>query len=165
MGSVVADMLEQKIVERLRASGKTLAVAESCTGGMIGSRITSVSGSSACFYGGIISYSNELKEQLLGVPRAIFVAHGAVSEQVAEAMAEGAIRVTGSDFAVSVTGIAGPGGGTAEKPVGLVYIGLAGSGDTMVRMFVFDGDRKAVRQSATEQALAMLLDVLQEKGD
>lgn len=153
-------MLEQEILGKLKDSGKTLAVAESCTGGLIGARITSVSGSSVCFLGGIISYSNDIKEKLLGVPGEMLARHGAVSEQVAGAMAEGVQRETGSDFAISVTGIAGPEGGTEQKPVGLVYIGLAGAGDTVVRRFVFEGDRTTVRQSAVEAALTMLLNVL-----
>ncbi len=153
-------MLEQEIVERLVSSAKTLAVAESCTGGMIGARITSVSGSSACFKGGVISYANELKEGLLGVSPDLLAAHGAVSEQVARAMAEGACRAANADFGVSVTGIAGPGGGTPEKPVGLVYIGLAGRGQTVVRRSVFDGDRSTVRERAVNEALTLLLNAL-----
>lgn len=158
--TVVNAMLEQEIVEKLTVSGKTLAVAESCTGGLLGARITSVSGSSACFLGGVISYSNEVKEGLLGVPGALIATHGAVSEPVAMAMAEGVRRRTGADFALSITGIAGPDGGTAAKPVGLVYIGLAGGGDTVVRRFVFGGDRSTVRKSAVEEALTVLLSVL-----
>lgn len=153
-------MLEREIVEKLTSSGRTFAVAESCTGGMIGALITSVSGSSVCFMGGIISYSNELKEKLVGVPNGLLVEHGAVSEPVAKAMAEGVCRAANTDFGISVTGIAGPEGGTDEKPVGLVYIGLAGNGDTVVRRFVFDGDRSAVRESAVKEALAMLLNAL-----
>ncbi len=150
-------MLEQKIVERLRAAGKTLAVAESCTGGLIGGRITSVSGSSECFAGGIISYSNELKEKLLGVERSLLEEHGAVSEEVAAAMAVGVILTTGADYSLSITGIAGPGGGTDKKPVGLVYIGLAGGAETVIRRFLLEGDRNAVRESAVEEALKLLL--------
>jgi PncC family amidohydrolase len=153
-------MIEKEIVGKLALSGKKLAVAESCTGGLLGARITGVSGSSACFLGGVISYSNELKERLLGVPAKVLVEHGAVSEQAARAMAEGALRAARADFALSVTGIAGPDGGTPSKPVGLVYIGLAGSGDTVVRRYVFAGDRSAVRKSAVEEALALLLSVL-----
>jgi len=153
-------MLEQEIVGKLKSLGRTLAVAESCTGGLLGARITSVSGSSECFLGGVISYSNRLKEKLLGVPAGMLAEHGAVSEPVAMAMAEGVRRATGADFALSITGIAGPDGGTASKPVGLVYIGLAGSGDTMVKRLVFEGDRSTVRQSAAEEALTMLLRIL-----
>lgn len=158
-------MLEQKIVERLRAAGKTLAVAESCTGGLIGAAITSVSGSSECFIGGVISYSNELKEKLLGVDRSLLQRHGAVSEEVAAAMAVGVSRTTGADYSLSITGIAGPGGGTDEKPVGLVYIGLAGADETVIRRFVFEGNRSAVRSSAVEEALKLLLESLKEKGE
>jgi nicotinamide-nucleotide amidase len=110
--------------------------------------------------GGIISYSNVLKEKLLGVPGAVLAENGAVSEPVAKAMAEGACRAANADFGISVTGIAGPEGGTEEKPVGLVYIGLAGGGDTVIRRFVFDGDRSKVRESAAKEALTMRLNVL-----
>ena len=158
-------MLERKIVEGLLAAGKTVAVAESCTGGLIGGRITSVGGSSACFVGGIISYSNELKEKLLGVGHDLLVEHGAVSEPVAKAMAEGVIGATKADYSISITGIAGPDGGTDEKPVGLVYIGLAGAGDTVVRRFVFEGNRNAVRAGAIQEALSLLLTVLEQQGE
>ncbi len=154
-------MLEQKIVKSLVAAEKKLAVAESCTGGMLGATITSVSGSSECFVGGVISYSNEIKHKLLGVESAMLEQYGAVSEPVAGAMAEGVCAATGADVGVSLTGIAGPGGGTDEKPVGLVYIGLAGSANTVVRKFVFKGDRNAVRQSAVEEALKLLLATLE----
>ena len=117
-----AQDLEEQVGELLSQRGWTLAVAESCTGGLLGHRITNVSGSSAYFEGGIISYSNEAKEAVLAVPREILIEHGAVSRETALAMARGARRVLGTDLAVSVTGIAGPGGATAEKPVGLAYI-------------------------------------------
>lgn len=153
-------MIEQEIVEKLTQAGKMLAVAESCTGGMLGAAITSVSGSSACFAGGIISYSNEIKHKLLGVESAMLEQYGAVSDPVAGAMAEGVCAVTGADVGVSITGIAGPGGGTDQKPVGLVHIGLAGGGDTVVRRFVLEGNRDDVRSSAVEEAMKMLLDIL-----
>jgi len=152
-------MIEKQLIERLNAARRKLAVAESCTGGMLGARITSVDGSSACFAGGVISYSNELKQALLGVDRGLIEKHGAVSEQVARAMAEGICRAARSDVGVSITGIAGPGGGTSVKPVGLVYIGLAGGGCTVVRRFVFNGTRNEVREGAVEAALKMLMDI------
>jgi len=153
-------MLEQEIIRKLTGLKKMLAVAESCTGGLVGARITSVSGSSACFAGGIISYSNSLKERLLGVPGDMLAKYGAVSDPVARQMAEGACAAAKADIALSVTGIAGPEGGTPEKPVGLVYIGLAGCGDTVVRRFVFDGDRNTVRQMAADAALGLLMENL-----
>lgn len=152
-------MIEKKLIERLTAAKRTLAVAESCTGGMLGARITSVEGSSACFAGGVISYSNQLKQDLLGVSPRLIEEFGAVSEQVAGAMAEGVCRVACSDCGVGITGIAGPGGGSAGKPVGLVYIGLAGGGHTVVKKFVFNGTRSEVREAAVEAALKMLMDI------
>lgn len=152
-------MIEKQLIDRLSAAGRKLAVAESCTGGMLGARITSVAGSSGCFAGGVISYSNELKQDLLGVDRGLIERYGAVSEQVAAAMAEGVCRIARSDIGVSITGIAGPDGGTAAKPVGLVYIGLAGGGQTVVKKFVFTGTRSEIRESAAEAALLMLMEI------
>lgn len=142
----------------LLMKGRTMSVAESCTGGMIGSRITAVPGSSSYFLGGVISYSNDSKERLLGVSRATLEEHGAVSPQTAAEMAAGVRSLLGSDVSVAVTGIAGPDGGTAGKPVGLVYIAVCGDGMDGVRGFRMDGDRTAVRSSAAEAALRMLSD-------
>jgi len=122
------DSLASVVLERLRRRGETLAVAESCTGGGLGAALAAVPGASDVFLGGVIAYANSLKEGLLGVPPELLVEHGAVSDPVAIAMAEGVRRRTGSDWALSVTGIAGPGGGSAAKPVGLVHLGLAGPG-------------------------------------
>ena len=122
------DSLASVVLERLRRRGETLAVAESCTGGGLGAALAAVPGASDVFLGGVIAYANSLKEGLLGVPPELLVEHGAVSDPVAIAMAEGVRRRTGSDWALSVTGIAGPGGGCADKPVGLVHLGLAGPG-------------------------------------
>lgn len=158
-------MLEHDVVNLLVSSRKTLAVAESCTGGLLGGRITAVSGSSACFLGGFITYSNQLKTRLAGVPGELLERHGAVSREVAGAMAEGARRAAGADYAVSITGIAGPGGGTQTKPVGLVYIGLAKQDGSVIQKHVFPGDRDSVRFSAVEEALKLLLDVLEKEGE
>ena len=155
-----AQDLEEKVGELLSQRGWTLAVAESCTGGLLGHRITNVSGSSAYFEGGIISYSNEAKEAVLGVPREILIEHGAVSRETALAMARGARRVLGTDLAVSVTGIAGPTGGTPEKPVGLAYIALAAEGAELCDKHVWQGDRAANKEQSAEAALKLILQYL-----
>lgn len=130
--SVDVDSLEALVVDALRAAGKTLATAESCTGGLLAKRITDVAGSSDVFEMGCVTYANRVKEKLLGVPHETLEAHGAVSEETARAMAEGIVRASGADIGVGITGIAGPGGGTAEKPVGLVYIALSDGKSTWV---------------------------------
>lgn len=137
----------------LRSAGQTLAVAESCTGGMVGQYVTAVAGSSDYFLGGVLAYANRIKTQLLGVPADVLAAHGAVSEPVAAAMAEGAIRLSGATWGLSVTGIAGPGGGSVEKPVGLVFIALSGPAGTKVFRQTFPGDRDTVRLRSTLTAL------------
>jgi len=148
------------LVKSLLGIGLTVSTAESCSGGLIAHRITNVSGSSACFLGGIVSYSNDAKERHLGVPHDMLVTHGAVSEPVARAMAEGARRVFESDFAVGVTGIAGPTGGSAEKPVGLVFIAVAGPRDTISTRNQFTGSREAIKEQTADAALAILLEQL-----
>ena len=134
----------------------TLAVAESCTGGLIANRITDVSGSSAAFVVGFVSYSNEAKKEFLGVDGELIIKYGAVSEQTARAMAEGARRVSGADVAISVTGIAGPTGGTAEKPVGLVYMALSAADGTIAFEHRFSGSRMDIKLRASQAALNML---------
>lgn len=136
----------------------TLATAESCTGGHIAARITGIAGSSAYFQGGVVSYANDVKEHVLGVPRDVLENSGAVSEECARAMAEGARDRLGATLAVSTTGIAGPDGGTARKPVGLVYIAVAAGSRTKVERHIFPGDRAAVIAAATERALELLLE-------
>lgn len=148
--------LESVVGELLRARGKTLATAESCTGGLLGQSLTSVPGSSDYFLGGFVTYSNTLKEKLLGVDRALLEQHGAVSPQVARAMAEGARKAAGADYALAVTGIAGPSGGSPEKPVGLVYIALADAGRVETEEFHFFGAREAIRERARVAALDQL---------
>jgi nicotinamide-nucleotide amidase len=150
----------QQLAAALLASGQWLTTAESCTGGLIAGACTELAGSSAWFDSGVVSYSNAAKQALLAVPEALLVAHGAVSEPVALAMAEGARasvqpRLAGQGvWAVAVTGVAGPGGGSADKPVGTVWIAWAGPGrDCEARCFHFDGDRLAVRQQTVWQAL------------
>ena len=138
-------------------AGKTLATAESCTGGGIGAALTAVSGSSAVYKGGIISYTNWVKENLLGVPGSLLETCGAVSAPVAEAMAQGARRALEADIAVSVTGLAGPGGDEFGNPVGTVFIGFADDSKTISKEFHFEGDREEVRRQAAEQAILLIL--------
>ena len=150
------ETIEQIVSYLLQMRSMTLAVAESCTGGLLAERITSLSGSSRYFLGGAIVYSNELKTQFANVPKALIDQHGAVSREVAAAMAEGIRKRCLSSYGVGITGVAGPGGGTEQKPVGLVYIALAGEEGTQVVERNFPGDRKRIRQFATQQALEMI---------
>lgn len=147
--------LTSKLLESL--SGKTLATAESCTGGMIGAYITAVPGSSAVYKGGIISYTNEIKQNLLGVDKTLLEKEGAVSAPVAKAMAEGARRALRADIAVSVTGLAGPGGDDYGNPVGTVYIGYADEKGAEAFSYCFAGDRDSVRNQAAKEALTLIL--------
>jgi nicotinamide-nucleotide amidase len=152
------DTLESVIGDLLRAAGATLTAAESCTGGLFSQRITAVAGSSDYFLGAAVTYSNELKTQLVGVPAEMIAGHGAVSEPVARAMAEGVRRTLRSDWGVGITGIAGPGGGSEEKPVGTVHLAVAGPRDGEVehRHVRLPGDRDRVRRFATQIILEML---------
>ncbi len=151
-----AQNLEQVVVDELIKRKLTLVAAESCTGGLIANRITDVPGSSAAFLAGVVTYSNEAKKELLGVPEQLLIEHGAVSEEVARAMAEGARKLVGADVAVSVTGIAGPTGGTPEKPVGLVYMALSDSGGTVVHRHQFSGSRLDIKLRTSQAALDMI---------
>jgi nicotinamide-nucleotide amidase len=148
--------LEDVIGKLLRENRYTLATAESCTGGLLGHRITNVPGSSAYFLEGVQVYSNQAKIRLLDVPASLLEEHGAVSPQVASAMAENVRRISGATFGLGITGIAGPEGGTEEKPVGLVYISLAGMGDTQIEKNLFLGARESVKQRSAQKALDML---------
>ncbi|MGO4882942.1 MAG: competence/damage-inducible protein A [Bryobacteraceae bacterium] len=148
--------LEEVVGEKLRERHQTLAVAESCTGGLLGERITSVPGSSAYFLGGFITYSNRMKAECLGVPEETIAQFGAVSNETAQAMALGARRRTGSTYALAITGVAGPDGGTEQKPVGTVHVGLADPGGCQVLHRQFIGDRTRIRQFSTQMALDML---------
>ena len=153
----------EKMVAEFSSRGLVCAVAESCTGGAVGSAIVSVSGASAVFAGGVISYSNDVKREVLHVSASTLERHGAVSSETACEMASGARELTNADFAVSVTGIAGPGGGSAEKPVGLVWFGLAGRDGVRAERMILSGDRAEVRGAAVEHALEMLLEAAAEK--
>ena len=148
--------LEQVVVESLIERGLSLAIAESCTGGLIADRITDVPGCSATFLLGVVSYSNEAKSKLLGVPEQLLTDHGAVSEQVARAMAEGVRKAAGTDVGISATGIAGPTGGTPEKPVGLVFMGLAADKECVAQKYRFSGSRVDIKLRASQAALDML---------
>ena len=143
--------------------GKTLVTAESCTGGGIGSALTSVPGSSAVYKGGVICYTNWVKEHGLGVPQTLLEEHGAVSAPVARAMAQGVRKVLEADISLSVTGLAGPGGDEYGNPVGTVFIGCDSAFGTEVREYHFAGDRTLVRQQAVTASLELILEILQEQ--
>ncbi len=157
----------QELVEKLSMllTGRNLMMtaAESCTGGMIAAAITSRSGSAGIFERGFVTYSNEAKTEMLGVPGDMISAHGAVSTQVAEAMVHGALKNSHAQIAVSVTGIAGPTGATEDKPVGLVYIGWGGKDDAKVKGYNFKGDRTEVRRQSVEAALKHLIEYVSSK--
>ncbi len=157
--------LAERLQVRCIALGLTVATAESCTGGLVGHLVTGVPGSSTYFRGGIVAYSDEVKAALLGVPREMLASHGAVSAQVALAMAAGARRVIGADVAVAVTGIAGPDGGTAAKPVGLTYIAVAGPAGSEVRRSQWAGDRASNKLDSAEAALMLLLEAAGGLGE
>jgi len=149
--------IAQEVLNACRARGWHVGTAESCTGGLVAAALTAIAGSSDVVERGFVTYSNEAKSELLGVPPATIVAHGAVSAETAAAMAEGAIAHAPIDLAVSITGVAGPGGGSAEKPVGLVIFGLARrGGPCRIERHVFPGDRTAVRVAALGVALGLL---------
>jgi nicotinamide-nucleotide amidase len=156
------------LAERLQGiclgRGVTVAVAESCTGGLVAATITAVPGSSGYFLGGVISYSNEAKQALLDVPATALAAHGAVSAQVAKEMAIGARARFASTLAAAVTGVAGPDGGSEEKPVGLTYVGMADEDGAEVRRFTFAGDRAANREAGTRAALEWLIERTEAAG-
>lgn len=144
------------VVRALAGTGETLGTAESLTGGLLGAAITSVSGSSAVYAGGLVTYATRLKVQLLGVPTELVEEHGVVSAECAAAMAEGARRVLGSDWAVSTTGVAGP-DLQEGKPAGTAYVGVAGPEGTTTHALALDGDREAVRSGVVSEALAQVL--------
>ena len=161
-------MIPQTLIEStakvLTEKNLSIATAESCTGGLLGHVLTSISGSSSYYDRGIISYTNQAKHELLDVPNNLLEMYGAVSEQVAQAMAEGIRKNAGADLGVSTTGIAGPTGGTKEKPVGLVYIGVSTKEKTIVKRFVFDGSRLENKDSTCIEALTLVEHVITEQG-
>lgn len=154
------ERLLDQLAAALLARQQTLATAESCTGGLVGAALTNLPGSSAWYLGGVVAYANDLKIRLLGVPAETLAAHGAVSLETARAMAQGARAAAAADFAVSITGIAGPAGGTPEKPVGLVFVGVAAPHGTAAFKHHFSGSRAEIRQAATEAALRHLLEAV-----
>jgi len=154
------ESLEIEVGSALRQKGWTLALGESCTGGLVAHRITEVAGSSEYFLGGVVAYSNPVKHGLLQVPEQTLERHGAVSEETARQMARGARAVLGADVGLSVTGIAGPGGGTTEKPVGLTVLAVSTPVGEWIERHVWNGDRHANKQASAEAALRLLLRAL-----
>jgi len=152
--------LAEEIIKRLRKKKWTVALAESCTGGLVGKNLTDAAGASKAVKGGVMAYSNKVKEKMLGVDKVLLAAHGAVSSQAARAMAKNAASLMGADLGLSVTGIAGPSGGSKEKPVGLVYIGLSYPTGTVVKKYIFQGNRSGVRQRSLAKALQLIYDRL-----
>lgn len=151
------DSPEERINRLLTGRGLWLAVAESCTGGLISHRITNIAGASAYFRGGIVSYANEAKMVLLGVQKSTLDRFGAVSEQTVKEMATGVRNILSADFGLAVSGIAGPGGGTVDKPVGTTWVGLSTSGEEIRQRFWFQGDRSQIKEQAAQAALDLLL--------
>jgi PncC family amidohydrolase len=154
------EKLESLIGELLRNRGWRLAVAESCTGGLIGDRVTDIPGSSTYYVGSVTAYAYNAKVRLLGVEWETLEKCGAVSEQVALQMAVGVRRALAADVGLSVTGIAGPGGGTEDKPVGLTWVGLSGPGHDQAKQYLWDGDRRQNKEKSAEGALQLLIDYL-----
>ena len=158
-----ASILEEQIGKLLLKDQLSLATAESCTGGLIAHRITNVSGSSQYFLGGVVAYSNQVKNELLGVPADVLASFGAVSEQTVLAMAAGVRRLLRADIGLAISGIAGPSGGTPEKPVGLTWIGLSSAKAAAAYAYNWPGDRLQVKEQSAEQALRLLLEYLGEE--
>jgi len=151
----------EKIAARLISRNQKLVTAESCTGGLIAKTLTDFAGSSVWFDRGFVTYSNEAKNEMLGVPMAIINEYGAVSEPVANAMVSGALLHSHAEFAIAVTGVAGPGGGSADKPVGTVWIGVGSQQQLLAQKYLFPGDREAVRKATLATALQMLVEMLE----
>lgn len=160
----VSKELEYIIGESLLKNKLTISTAESCTGGMVAAKLISYPGVSSAYLEGAITYSNEAKVSRLGVKEETLLRYGAVSEETAREMVNGIAKVSGTNIAISTTGIAGPGGGSIDKPVGLVYIGVYLNGETVIRKFNFNGDRDEVRKETTINALNMLIDLLSKRG-
>jgi PncC family amidohydrolase len=154
----------QNLVELLKAEKLTIATAESCTGGLIAKLITDIPGSSEVFVGGIVSYSNDMKEKWLGVSHETLEKFGAVSEKTISEMLDGILKQAGSDLGIAVSGIAGPGGGTLEKPVGTVYIGVAFHGQQIISKFIFEGSRDDVRMASAQKGAEMIVEIIRSKS-
>lgn len=149
------------LIELLRSVKATIAVAESCTGGLLGAALTSIPGSSEVFLGSAVTYSNRSKISVLGVDKEIIDAYGAVSQKTASAMARGAVKIFGSHVGISITGIAGPGGGTEEKPVGTVCIAVTDGFRSLSSIFNFDGDRETIRNRSVTEACGFMIDFIE----
>lgn len=152
--------LEKAIADKLLDKKRTVAVAESCTGGLLGKKLTDIAGSSSWFLGGVIAYSNEQKMKILGVPPELLEKYGAVSSEVAEIMAQNIKKICATDFGISITGIAGPSGGSDEKPVGLVYIGFASPEGVVVKKHIFGRERELNRERSAHAACQLLYEAL-----
>lgn len=163
--SDTGESIEEAVVRMLGEAGVTLATAESCTGGLVGQKITSIPGSSVVYRGGVVAYDNEVKSGLLGIDPKVIADAGAVSEEVARAMASGVRKVCSADIGLGITGIAGPSGGTPDKPVGLVYIALADAKDAVGRKLQLGGDRETVREAAATLALDLVRQRLQKRAE
>jgi nicotinamide-nucleotide amidase len=161
IGATMDTSLEQSVVGILTERGLTIGTAESCTGGLIAHRLTNIAGSSVCVSGGVVAYANDIKERIAGVAHETLVMHGAVSAETAAELARGARRLLKVDIAVSVTGIAGPGGGGPEKPVGLTFIGVAADGYEVVNKHVWSDTRVGNKEKSADAALRMVLDYLE----
>ncbi len=159
MSESVSSLVEM-LVSRLVAAGASVCTAESCTGGLIAKTFTDRAGSSDWFERGFVSYSNLAKSEMLGVPAGVIAEYGAVSEAVASAMAAGALRHSAAGYALAVTGVAGPGGGSADKPVGTIWIAVASANQQRAQRFRFEGNRSAVREATCVAAIEMLLELL-----
>lgn len=157
--------LEEQIVSRMAEKKLTLSAAESCTGGMFSARIINVSGASDVYEAGFVTYANRAKHELIGVKKKTLKEYGAVSRQTAKEMVKGTLKASGADYAVAITGIAGPGGGTEQKPVGLVYIGCGRKHHIVVKEYRFDGDRMGNRQASVQAAMELLWEMLTKKEE
>jgi len=153
-------LLEQEIIRLMTEHKMTLSAAESCTGGMLSSRLINVPGASVVYEAGFVTYANKAKHKLIGVKKKTLKEHGAVSKETAKEMVKGALKTADTDYAVSITGVAGPGGGTEEKPVGLVFIGCGRKHHILVKKYQFSGDRTQVREASVQHALTQLWEVL-----
>jgi nicotinamide-nucleotide amidase len=145
-----------EIINRLKEKNQTLTFAESCTGGRIASEFTAISGASSVLMGSAVTYANEIKSQWLGVKEETLINHGAVSSACVKEMLKGILKMAHEDYAIAVSGIAGPTGGTTEKPVGTVYIGVSNKGENTVQLHLFEGNRERIQKQATETAIALL---------
>lgn len=145
-----------KIINTLKEKNQTITFAESCTGGRIAAEFTAISGASAVVMGSVVSYANEIKSKWLNVKEETLIAHGAVSKETVEEMLTGVLKMASADYAIAVSGIAGPTGGTDEKPVGTVYIGIQHQGKSVVELHFFKGDRESVQKQATQRAIEIL---------